>query len=263
VIHNKEESVKKAAAFLFVVYLSVLPLAVPAETIKIVADDWCPYNCKPGSEYPGYVVEVAEEVFKNAGYRLEYEYVPWARALKEVTRGTYNGAIAATPQEAPNCIFPDEELGYYANDFIIRKGEPWRFVSMSSLEGIRLGAIDNYNYGENVNSYIERHKHTLSVQVLSGNRAVERNLKKLLQQKIDVYLEDRNVAYFTAKQMGIIHRIAWAGNEGKPIALYIAFSPAIPESKKHARILSEGIRTLRKSGRLSEILRKYGVKDWN
>lgn len=44
--------------------------------------------------------------------------------------------------------------------------------------------------------------------------------------------------------------------------MYIAFSPAISQSKEYARILSEGVDTLRKSGELKTILKKYGLDDW-
>ena len=44
--------------------------------------------------------------------------------------------------------------------------------------------------------------------------------------------------------------------------IYIAFSPQKPESHKLAKILSEGMLKLRESGKLEEILNKYGLSDW-
>ena len=121
----------KVLLFTFILCLILLPAAVFSDTITIVADDWCPYNCEPGSDSPGYVVEVAREVFSMAGYSLEYKYVPWARAVREVDKGTYNGAIGASTGDLPTGIFPEEELGFYYKDFIIRKGDVWRFTTVS------------------------------------------------------------------------------------------------------------------------------------
>ena len=258
---NQKPAFSKIVLTLFLFSLFIPSVAL-SQTITIVADDWCPYNCEPGSDSPGYIVELAHEIFTSAGFRLEYKYVPWARALKEVTKGTYGGAIAATPKEMPNGIFPEEELGYYANDLIIRKGDPWRFKNIDSLKRVKLGAIKDYNYGKQMDAYIEKHMNSTAVQVLSGNNCVERNLRKLLDSRIDVYLEDRNVAFYTAKQMNIIDEIEFGGTEGKPIAMYIGFSSANPESKTYARLLSEGIKRMRKSGQLAKILKKYSVKDW-
>ncbi len=53
-----------------------------------------------------------------------------------------------------------------------------------------------------------------------------------------------------------------AGQVGAPEPVFIAFSPANPRAKEYARILDEGMKKLRSSGRLEKILGKYGIKDW-
>ncbi len=67
--------------------LSFIPSGVVAETITLIADEWCPYNCDPESDYPGYIVEIANAIYKVAGYQVQYQNVPWSRALKAVTEG--------------------------------------------------------------------------------------------------------------------------------------------------------------------------------
>jgi polar amino acid transport system substrate-binding protein len=62
--------------------------------------------------------------------------------------------------------------------------------------------------------------------------------------------------------MGDKDRFRSAGTFGAPSKIYIAFSPANHKSKEYARILSEGIVSLRASGELKEILGKYGLDDW-
>ena len=44
-----------------------------AKTVVLVADEWCPYNCAPNSDKPGYVVEIAELVFAEAGHTVIYK----------------------------------------------------------------------------------------------------------------------------------------------------------------------------------------------
>ena len=44
--------------------------------------------------------------------------------------------------------------------------------------------------------------------------------------------------------------------------IYIAFSPKRADSQRYARMLSEGVVQLRRTGRLAVILSKYGLKDW-
>ncbi len=247
---------------IFVLFLLILPAAVHSETITLVADDWCPYNCEPDSDSPGYIVEVAREIFIKAGYGFEYKNISWARALEEVRKGTYHGAIATAPKEMPDGVFSEEELGFYSNIFIVRKSDSWRFKNIDSLRQVKLGVIKNYDYGKALNAYIQKYKNTMSVQVLSGSNAVEQNLKKLLHNKIDVYLEDRYVAFYTAKKLGMLNKVTAGGREDRPRIMYIGFSPANSESITYARLISEGIKKMRKNGQLAEILYKYGVSDW-
>lgn len=39
------------------------------EVITLVADEWCPYNCVPNSEKPGYAIEIAQEIFNKKKYK--------------------------------------------------------------------------------------------------------------------------------------------------------------------------------------------------
>jgi polar amino acid transport system substrate-binding protein len=240
---------------------SAPPAGMPV--ITIVADDWCPYNCAPDSEYPGYAIEAATEIFKKAGYQLKYEYVPWPRAIQGVLDGTYAGAVGAAKGDIPDAIFPEEELGYYGNYLFIRKGDPWRYTGLDSFKNIHLGVIEDYYYSDEINTYLEANKNSSQVDIIYGDDAAQRNIEKLLKNRIDVYLEDRNVVFYAIGQAGLDkEKVEIAGEIGDPVALYIAFSPLNPEAGKWAEILSKGIKALRANGRLAEILQRYGLQDW-
>lgn len=40
--------------------------------LVVAADEWCPYNCMPGSERPGYLIEVLQSVYGKLGITVEY-----------------------------------------------------------------------------------------------------------------------------------------------------------------------------------------------
>ncbi len=244
----------------------VLPTSAPTAAmpvITIVGDDWCPYNCVPDSEYPGYAIEAATEIFKQAGYQLKYEIVPWPRAIQGVLDGTYAGAVGASKGDIPGAIFPEEELGYYGNYLFIRKGDPWRYTGMDSLKTIHLGVIGDYYYSDEINAYIEAKKNNPQVDIIYGNNAAQRNIEKLLDNKIDVYLEDSNVVFYTIEQAGLDkEKLEIAGEIITPDTFYMVFNPLNPESGKWAEILSAGIKALRANGRLAEILQRYDLQDW-
>lgn len=251
---------------------TITPPAAPTQTfvperesniIIVVGDSWCPYNCAPGSTHPGYIIEVATEIFKEAGYRLEYQTVPWTRTLNGVKEGIYDAAVGAAIGDIPEATFPEESLGFVQNSMFVRKGNLWKFNGIDSLKNIRLGVVGDYYYSDEINAYLEANPKSPNIDVLLGDNAVERSITKLLDNKIDMYIEDPNVFYFTAAQMGVDRgKFDIAGELNEPEGIYIAFSPKNPQSEKWAQILSAGIKEFRQSGRLAEILKWYGVKDW-
>lgn len=251
---------------------TITPPAAPTQTfvpqrasnlIIAAGDQWCPYNCAPDSEHPGYMIEVATEIFKKAGYRFEYQAVPWARTLGGIKDGTYDAAVGAAIGDIPEAIFPEEALGSVNNSMFVHKGNLWKFTGIDSLKNIRLGVIGDYYYSDEINAYLDANPNSPNIDVLLGDNAVEHNITKLLEDKIDVYIEDPNVFYFTAAQMKVNkENFDSVGELNKPEGIYLAFSPRNPKSAEWAKILSDGIRDLRQSGRLAEILKWYGVQDW-
>jgi polar amino acid transport system substrate-binding protein len=122
-----------------------------------------------------------------------------------------------------------------------------------------LEIIADYDYGE-LNSYLKNH--TPNISVLSGNQALEKKIRKLLANRVTVVVEDEIVLNYTTRKMGISNKIKIAGTITPQNKVGITFSPKNLKSAEYARILSEGIQKLRKSGELKKILDKYYVSDW-
>ena len=36
-----------------------------ADEVVLLADAWCPYNCEPGSDTPGFMIEIARELLRH------------------------------------------------------------------------------------------------------------------------------------------------------------------------------------------------------
>jgi ABC-type nitrate/sulfonate/bicarbonate transport system substrate-binding protein len=58
-----------------------------AEVVTMAADVWCPYNCRPDTEHPGFAIEMARAILEPQGRKVEYIVIPWARTLEEVRAG--------------------------------------------------------------------------------------------------------------------------------------------------------------------------------
>jgi polar amino acid transport system substrate-binding protein len=233
-----------------------------ADDIILVGDPWCPYNCSWNDENPGFMVEIARTVLKQNGHTVKYFNVPWARAIYGTREGQYDGIIGTGRTETPDFVFPDIELGLARHTFYVKKGNPWRYDGPDSLKTITLGVIKNYSYGDLFNEYIVPNQdNPKRIQVISGENGLALNIKKLEENKIEAIIEDRAVFQHYLQETNMANNFSEAG-----IAytenVYIAFSPKLKKAPAYAEMLTKGMKALRKSKRLSEILEKYGLEDW-
>jgi polar amino acid transport system substrate-binding protein len=235
---------------------------VSATEISLVADEWCPYNCTPSDANPGFMVEIAQYGLAKAGYTVNYKIVPWTRAINEVRQGKYHGIIGAGKEETPDFVFPKQEQGQASHTFFVLKNNAWRYQDLASLASIRLGVIQDYSYGNLYQNYILPHQQDRQkVQILSGDTALAQNIKKLQKGRIDAIIESKTVFEYHLFSTGTPNKFAPAGVAYRE-NVYVAFSPAKPQSVEYARLLTDGMLELRRTGELAKILKKYGVTDW-
>lgn len=240
-------------------------LPVKAETISLVADSWCPFNCSPTSSQPGYMVEIAQRAFKKHGIDVTYSTLPWARAIEDTRAGKYSAIVAASREDGQGFVFPNLTLGKMRNAFFVKKGNPWRYAGIESLSSVSLGVVADYSYQEALDKYISTHTKSMKhIQAIAGDNALETNLKKLLAGRIGALVEERSVmAYHLANlhEKAIVD-LAGTLEPSSTDELFIAFSPNNPKSKHYAKLLSDEVAAMRKSGELAAILAEYNVQDW-
>ncbi|MBV1909516.1 MAG: transporter substrate-binding domain-containing protein [Kangiellaceae bacterium] len=234
-----------------------------ADKIILAADYWCPINCQPESSQEGFMVDIAKRIFKENGHQVKYIIVPWNRTIRMVRAGKIHGAIGPYIEDSPDFIFPENELAMIGFSVFVKKNSNWNYSGISSLEKLRLGVVANYSYGEELDLYIEKNKDNVDrIHVIHGDTPVKQNMKMLLYGRIDAIVATQPVFLHVSNKSYAKAQFRLAGEINSPKKAYIAFSPALPTSKRYAKILSDGISELRKSGELTEILSKYGLYDW-
>lgn len=237
-----------------------------AQTVTLEGDAWPPYVIDSPHGPKGFMVDIAVRAFKRAGLAVEFKIVPWSRALADVEEGTADGCVGIYFSQAreKRFVLPTEELGVSVNKLFVRRDTNWKYAGPASMEGMVLAGTADYDYGE-LNAYIATAKKNKSpaVDFISGNNALQQNLKKLLADRVTVLIEDGAVVGYIAKQMDIADAIKIAGEVPPPHKVGIAFSAKNPTAATYARILSEEIQKMRASGELLAILAAYAVPDWN
>lgn len=231
-----------------------------ADKITIVADNWYPYNGTPNTAELGYGIDIVKSIFEAAGHVVIYKVMPWNRAIVKTRIGKYNAVIGVFKQEAPDFIFPEEELGVSEEAFFIKKGSKWKYKNLTSLLDAQVGLIKDYSYATELDAFFKANKKI--VQYVGGDKPLFLNIRKLLHGRIDVLVEDPNVLWKKAVEMGVSEQIVQIGNIKELDNLYIAFSPHNAKSKEYAKVFSNGIRKLKDSGKVEEILAKYKLSYW-
>jgi polar amino acid transport system substrate-binding protein len=251
----------KKIMFMTILLLSgFLPLSLAAETITIAGDLWVPYNADPKGPAPGFVIEAAKLIFGEQGYTVDYVIVPWSRAVTKTRDGSINAIVGAAKSDTPDLIFPANEQAVSESVFFVKKGSKWRYAGVDSLKTEKIGTILDYSYNEKNDKVLKMY--AANIQAVAGETALEQNIKKLIFGRITVTIENRLVMQAKLKEMNMVGQVEDAGGEILSNPIYIAFSPANPKSGQYAKILSDGMTRIRKSGELKKILAKYGLKDW-
>ncbi|NBX65780.1 MAG: ABC transporter substrate-binding protein [Proteobacteria bacterium] len=247
---------------------SILSLALAlsgparADTITIVADEWCPYNCAPDSGKPGIFIEIARYAFEKEGHTVDYRIIPWTRAIEDTREGRFTAITGASHGDASDFIFPDLPQSASLMSFYVKAGNAWQYTGMDSLAAVSLGSIDSYAYGEEIDKYIKANSEDMGkVQAIGGETALADNVSKLLKGRIDAVIESEDVMDYYLAQNGLTGKLVKAGH--LPLtedqSLFIAFSPKNPNAKKYAALLTDAMKTLQENGHLNAILKSYGL----
>ena len=247
--------------FLFVA-LSCVSFLAHSEELLIVGDPWCPFTCTAGGSKPGILVEVAQEIFLVKGHTVKYENINWARAIEETRAGRFHAVAGALKADAPDFVFPSRSTGSQKSCFFSKAGLTWNYQGVSSLKGHVLSVVNDYAYGGQLDAYIAQHREDAhSIDVLSGTGTSLKLLKKIVDSRSELMIDDATVIAYTLKNEKDfpIEQVRQAGCLD-PVPLYIAFSPKNPKSKVYAQILSDGVRKLIASGRMAKIYERYGIQ---
>ena len=240
----------------------LLAAAPPAHADEIVLaspDYWCPFSCKAGTAQEGFTVDIVREIFAAAGHRVRLVNENYSRALIDVRAGAYTATPSTFRKEAPDFVFPEQPISRNRYCVYVAAGSHWAYRGAASLAQLKhVGVIRDYSYGAALDAAIKAAPERFEVH--TGDGLTERMLRRLQLGRMDAFIEEENLVAYTAK----LHPQLAARNAGceAPSYAYMALSPRLPQAQAYARLFSEGMKKLRRSGRLKAILSGYGLAEW-
>lgn len=229
--------------------------------LSIAADEWCPFNCSKDSLDQGFVIDMTKQILGASGFDIDYSTQAWTSALDDVRAGRKDAIVGASREEAQGLVLVEEPVGENKNCFYTRQADPFVYSSLASLHGRRVAIAAGYLYGEPIDSYITSNRQNFNrIQMVTGEQPLLINIRKLGAMRVDTLIENMQVMDYSLRKYRI-SGIRLAGCDA-PTPIYMAISPKREDAGKVASMLAVGIRKVRKTGKMREILARYGLSDW-
>lgn len=234
---------------LWLLCIALLPVTARADELVIAINDWCPYSCSAQGEHRGILVDIVNDIFLAAGTTPHFVQLPFARALSSVRSGQAQAIVGVTHAVAPDLQYSDEPIITTQFCFFTRPDSTWRFTSTGgALAPARIGVSSGKKFPDEV-------EHALrdATRVPGGPDLIWRMVRMLDMGRLDAVLEERRTVPLALTQRGHapLRNAGCIGSNNE----YVAFQPG----SSYAKIFSEGMRNLRKTGRVAQIYAQYGV----
>ncbi len=229
--------------------------------IALVTNDWCPQHCAEG-ELKGYVIDIVEASLQEEKLPFEIAFQPWLRALRDVELGRKDGLLTPTVPGFSQFIYHEEAVGFQEYCFYAPRHSPWTFKTNADLLGQRIAFLEESGLGS-LETYMKENVSRIHVTRFASDKSYATRLFQFLSSnRTDLVIITSDVYEFSLKRKIIADEFRSAGCLGKEKMSVGLSKINEARSRQIAKALDSGIRKLRKSGQLKEILSKYGLTDW-
>lgn len=241
---------------LLVLLISILSsftsLPAKAEVIRLAVGEWPPYISQK-LKHSGLSSHIVTEAFAKVGIEVRYDFLPWARAMKEAKVGNSHGthSLFYSDERAEHFLYSDPILtSEYV--FFYLKVRPFDWEKFEDLKGMTVGAIYGYFYGDEFKQ--SQQQGIFQTSMVSDDK---QNLKKLIRKRIDLVPLDPLVGYHLIHQIFMPeHRHLFTNHprafNSQPT--YLLLSKQYPKSAELIKRFNQGMKQLKESGRLDELV---------
>jgi polar amino acid transport system substrate-binding protein len=199
----------------------------------------------------GFLLELTTEAFKRAGYKVEVQFMPWARAVDSTYKGIADGLLGClySDERAKSLVYADEvaESPYV---FFALKTPPLHFTKVSDLRSHTVGTIGGSVYPAEFADDAEISKQPVADYKL--------NVLKLLAGHIDAFVDKKFVVLNYLKN-SVPENADTIVILDPPLLVnkfYNAFSRQNPNAAQLAKDFNDGLAKLKADGGYAAIMAK-------
>jgi len=246
------------------VFFSVFNLYVQAQNDKneiiLASDDWCPMTCvESNKQGRGLVTDIVEEALKGSSYRFRYKMINWARAIEMAKKNEIQGILGAYKSDVPDFLFSDQPQVVSHDCFYGLAEKKWKYDNFDSLLGKKVGIINGYSYGEQLDQYKVSDSGKKIFFETSGDEPLMQNLNKVQAQRLDFILENELVINYNKMSGDPAFKklVSYGCLSSKEI--YAAFNKNDPRNSEVVRIISKFMSSKNGQKKVKELIKKYQV----
>lgn len=242
-------------ALLFWGLLGVSLAAFPGAAVRILTEEFPPYNFTENGKITGFSTEVVEAVLKEIKVQGEFQSLPWARAY-ETAQNSENTLIYSIGRtDAREKLF--KWVGVIAPADFYLFSLPGRNLKFEQLDEARNYQIGTVN--EDVGEQFLVSKGFVKGKNLQSSVKYSFNYEKLKLGRVDLWIIPELTAFYLVRQAGDdpakmlakAHRITGLGSDG----YYMAFGTHTPDSLVDQ--FRRGLETIKKNGTFDALKRKW------
>lgn len=223
--------------------------------VRILTEEFPPYNYSAQGKITGLATEVVEAVLKEMGLQADIQSMPWARAYETArsTPGVLIYSIGRTPERDRYFKW----VGVIAPTVYYLYGQPGRVYRVDTLDAAKKYQIGTVN--EDVGEQFLVGRGFVKGQNLQSSVKYEHTYQKLKAGRVDLWIMSELTASYLARQAGDdprqtlakVYRIPELSSEG----YYLAFGAHTPDAtvEKYRKALE----TVRSNGTYDRLQRKW------
>ncbi len=233
----------------------VTPVIAEKQLIKISTAEWSPYNSESLLE-GGFLSEIVIIALQKAGYQTMLQFLPWKRAVTLTKNGLYDALIGASYTEDRANYFSYPEYSWKTpGQFFVHKNSQLNYQKIEDLCPARIGVFAGSPYIEELKVF-----NCFDIQPVA---TIEQNIKKLLSNRIDVFIETKiSVLFYLRKEFPKqIHEIVALSTVFKEDKIFVVFSKKLKNYQQVQADFDVAIKAMQKDGSYAAILKKHGIEE--
>lgn len=239
--------------------LALASSAGAGERMRFSVGDFPPYFDKAMSNQ-GVIAVVFKAAMAAEGVDVEYDFLPWARALEYAKDGTSAGSPGwtKTPERDVDFLFSEPFVNCVDGVFFL-KDKPVAFSSVADFRGLRIGVINKLTYGKEFAEAQGRNEFKTELAPASENL-----LKMLLSERVDAVILNRSVAAqeMHALPAADVERIGLADTPFLTKPWRLAVGKRNPEAQRIISTFNAGLAKIQRNGTYQRLMSDpaYGLR---